>query len=184
MKRTIFLVISTLIMGNLHAQKKIETSQPKLFQKLVVDVGAVPLSTSFGNPQMTSYIFSLGYQVIKRLDVRLNLDLFNVFDKNREVNSSSNYCERLFGLSLGLGYSALKGKGDTFFKNTNLGFVGKFGAGIISESREQESLFFDISARAHISTIPYIGLGINHQMYFSTIEPDLTSLYLAFGIDF
>jgi hypothetical protein len=185
MKKIILILVSTIIMCNLFAQKEDEIGQQKLFQKLVLDIGATPLSTSFGdNPQLTSYNFSIGYQVIKRLDVRLSLDLLNIFEENSEVNSNLNSYERLLGLSIGLGCIALKGKDDTFFKNTSLGFVGKFGAGIAPESREQESLFFDISARAHLGKTPYIGLGINHQITDIFMGEDFTSLYFTFGIDF
>lgn len=184
MKRIIWIVVSTLIVGNIYAQEKDLNDQIKLFQKLVLDVGATPLSTSFGdNPQMTSYNFTLGYQIIERLDVRLNLDILNIYEKNSQVNSP-NYYERLMGMSIGLGCIALKGKSDTFFKNTRLGFVGKFGAGISPESSEQESLFFDISARAYLGKIPYIGLGINHQITDIFNGSDFTSLYFTFGIDF
>lgn len=185
MKRIIWIVVSTLIVGTINAQDKDVNDQIKLFQKLVLDVGATPLSASFGdNPQLTSYNFAIGYQIIERLDVRLNLDVLNNFEKNSEVNSSSYYYERLLGMSLGLSCIALKGKSDTFFKNTRLGFVGKFGAGISPESSEQESLFFDISARVYLGKIPYIGLGINHQITDIFNGSDFTSLYFTFGIDF
>jgi hypothetical protein len=185
MKKIILILVSTIIMCNLFAQKENEIGQQKLLQKLVLDIGATPLSTSFGNnPQLTSYNFSIGYQVIKRLDVRLNLDLLNIFEENSEVNNNLNYYEKLLGLSLGIGCNVLKGKEDSFFKNTSLGFVGKFGAGIAPESREQESLFFDISARAHLGKTPYIGLGINHQITDIFMGEDFTSLYFTFGIDF
>lgn len=184
MKRIIWIIVSTLIVGTINAQEKDANNQIKLFQKLVLDVGATPLSTSFGdNPQLTSYNFSIGYQIIERLDVRLNLDVLNNFEKSKVNGSAYNY-ERLLGMSLGLGCTALKGKSDTFIKNTRLGFVGKFGAGINPDSSEQESLFFDIAARAYLGNIPYIGFGINHQITDIFNGSDFTSLYFTFGIDF
>lgn len=180
MKKIIMILVSTLVIGNLLAQKEGEINQPKLFQKLVLDIGATPLSSSFGdNLQMTTYNFALGYQVIKRLDLRLNLDVLNIFEENINLN----YYERLLGLSFGIGCIAFYGKEETFFKNTSLGFVGKFGAGIEPQSRMQESLFFDISTRAYLGKTPYIGLGINYQITDIFMGADFASLYFTFGID-
>lgn len=185
MKKFMLIFVFTLIIRTLLAQNTAENVQPKLFNKLVLDLGATPASISFGdNTQMTSYNFALGYQVIKRLDIRLNMDVMNFFDNNDQEGSNQKYYERLLGLSIGIGFIAIKGKEDSFFKNTNLGFVGKFGAGIEPASNEQKSLFFDISARAHLGKIPYFGLGINHQISDVFTGSDFTSLYFSFGIDF
>ena len=109
------------------------------------------------------------------------MDVMNIFDKSDQGNNNSGYYERLLGLSFGIGAIVLKGKEDSFLKNTNLGFVGKSGAGIDPVSQEQESLFFDISARIHLGMVPYIAAGINRQITDVFMGKDFTSLYFSFG---
>jgi hypothetical protein len=186
MKRTYLIILPILVIGNLFAQEQDDIAQHKLLQKIVIDIGATPLSKSFGdNPHMTSYNFSLGYQINKRLDLRLNLDILNIFSEEiNEWNRTLNIYERLLGPSIGIGFIAFNGKDDTFLKNKSLGFVGKFGVGIEPQSRMQESLFFDISTRAYLGKIPFIAIGINRQITDVFKGSDFTSLYLAFGINF
>jgi hypothetical protein len=184
MKRVLFLFAATIMTVSLSSQEANKPGQSKFFQKIVLDIGAIPFSTSFGNPRMTGYNFTLGYQVIKRLDVRFNLDVYNYYDKNREPNYPLHYDEKLIGLSIGLGYVAFKGKDNSFLNHKSISFIGKFGAGISPEDSTQQTLFFDLAARVHLGIIPYISFGFTDQMYFSEIDPDLKSLYISFGIDF
>jgi hypothetical protein len=185
MKRFLLIIVSTCIMINLNAQRFNETNYPKLFQKLVLDIGAIPFSASIGdNPNMSSYNFSLGYQVTKKLDVRINADVLYQFEY--EPNSVPNIYlyDRILGLSLGANLIAFKGKSDTFLEKASFGIVGKFGAGVSPERLEQQSLFYDISFRTYLGNIPYLGLGINHQMYDSSFKTNFSSIYLSFGLDF
>jgi hypothetical protein len=181
MKRFFLIIVSTLIVLNLNAQKYTETNYPKLFQKLVLDIGAVPLSVPVNdNVRMSAYNFSLGYQFTKSLDIRLNADVFHQYKYMPHI---FYLYHRILGLSLGANFNAFKGKSGSFLEKTSLGFVGKFGVGVAPEM-EQESIFYDFSARTYFGNIPYVSLGINHQFYDSSYRSNLVSLYVSFGLDF
>jgi hypothetical protein len=180
MKRFFLIIVSTLIVVNLNAQRYNDANYPKLFQKLVLDLGAIPLSVPVNdNVRMTAYNFSLGYQFTKRLDIRMNADVFHQYKYMPYVFF---LYDRILGLSLGANFNAFKGKSGTLLEKTSLGFLGKFGVGVAE--KEQQSLFYDFSARTYFGNIPYVSLGINHQFYDSSYRSNLVSLYVSFGLDF
>lgn len=185
MKRFFLIIVSTCIMLNLSAQRYNETNYPKLFQKLVLDIGAIPFSAPIGdNPNMSSYNFSLGYQIAKKLDIRINADVLNQFEYKPRFIPDIYLYDKILDLSLGANLNAFNGKSDTFLEKASFGIVGKFGVGVSPEHLEQQSLFYDISFRTYLGNIPYLGLGINHQMYDSSYKSNLVSIYLSFGLDF
>lgn len=192
MKKSFLIFVSTIIMLSVSAQNEESTGVQKVFQKLVLDVGAAPFSKSIDDErQMYYYNFGLGYQVIKRVDVRLCIDIFDLhnsdyYESPFEYSRSEDACDRLWGMSLGVNYKAFKGKKGTFLDNTSVAFMGKFGTAITVKYSEQESWFYDFSTRLYIGRIPYFGVGINHQNFdtFFGEDSDFTSLYLVFGMDF
>jgi hypothetical protein len=185
MKKIIFIILAALTIYSAMAQNEEKKPCSGLFQKLVVDLGAVPFSISKeNNPTYRTYNFALGYQLAKRLDIRFSYDLMTMFVKEPKNNwLNLDYYNRLQCYSLGLNYVALQGKNETFTENKKLTVAGKFG--FTAYNDYGESFFYDISARIYLDRIPYIGLGMNHQ--FITDEdyfPEMTSLYLYFGLDF
>ena len=179
MKKTVLLLATMLIVGIISAQKPFEEKTAKVFDKLVVDIGAIPFSTSnLQQTQVSAYNLALGYKFSKRFDFRINTDLYNLFDAN-ETNSY----ERLFGLSLGTNYLLLAGQNNSLLNKADIHLVGKFGAGISPENMEQESLFYDVSMRTYFGK-SYLGIGSNNQLFGSSIKPNLSTLYISFGIDF
>ena len=185
MKRKFLIYITALCVINLSAQNDDEVNHPKLLQKLALDIGAIPISVTTGDhPNLSSYSFVLGYQVVKRLDLRINADVFNLFENESDNLNDYDLYERLIGLSLGVKYSVFKGNKYSFIDRASPKFVGKFGVGISPEYSEHESFFYDFSVRACIGSVPYIGIGINQQLYFSIFKSNLSSFYISFGLDF
>jgi hypothetical protein len=185
MKKLLLIIASASILTNLPAQEGNETGYPKLFQKLVLDIGAVPYGAPIGdNPGMSSYDFSLGYQLTKRFDFRLNADVLNQIEYKPRVFNDTYLYDRLLDLSFGTNFRAFKGKSDTFLEKVSFSVFGKFGAGVSPEHLEQQSLFYDVSVRSYLGNFPYLGLGINHQMYDSSYKPNLVNIYFTFGLDF
>ncbi|MFA5647523.1 MAG: hypothetical protein WC951_04360 [Bacteroidales bacterium] len=187
MKRLFLTAIAASMMLNLSAQRYNETEYPKIFQKLVLDIGATPFSVPIeGNSKISTYNFSLGYQIGKKADIRFNADILNQFENYyTSPNTSGIYFSgRLVNLSLGTSVNIFNGKNDSFLKNISSNLVGKLGIGISPEHKEQESIFYDVSFRTYFGNIPYIGLGINHQMYGSSYKPNSANIYISFGLDF
>ncbi|HIE15657.1 MAG TPA: hypothetical protein EYP69_01910 [Bacteroidales bacterium] len=187
--RTIYsIIIATLITFNLNAQKEKVDNYPKLFKKLVLDIGAVPISISNSNYyKISSYSLGLGYQVTNNFDIRINNEIFTLSEKY-DFGGYSSLADKtyrnLWNISLGANYKVLNGKSGTRMENTSLSFVGKFGAGISTEFMEQETLFYDLSVRGYLGRTPYIGIGVNRTFSDYYINRSIMSLYLSFGIDF
>ncbi len=184
MIRKALIAVLLVVSISLIAQGQEKDANFKPFNKIVLDLSGTPLSiTNADDMQLYAYGLAMGYQFNDRIDIRINVDQFIFSYKFDDLNSDRYLVDRLIGLSLGSNITVFKPKDDSFFANSTLGLVGKFGAGISPKYREQESLFYDLSLRANIGKVPYIGLGVNHQFGDILIENDI-SLYFTFGLSF
>ncbi|MCF8372722.1 MAG: hypothetical protein K9H64_13940 [Bacteroidales bacterium] len=191
MKKSFLIFVSTIIVLSLSAQNEELTGTQKICQKLVLDAGAAPFSQSIDDDrQMFTYNFGFGYQVFKKMDVRLCIDLFDLHQANYysdpvPYSVSIDAYHRLWGMALGVNYKAFKGKKGTFLENAGVSFLGKFGTAITVKYSEQESWYYDFSTRIYLGDVPYIGAGMNHHSELLLgMDSGFTSLYLAFGLDF
>lgn len=186
MKRIILIVVSSLIVSSLIAQNEENIIKTNLFQKLVLDVGAAPLGMTTGNNlNLSSYNYTLGYQITNSFDLRINFDVFTLFGSHPYQNGDIDIHDRFVGLSLGTKFIAYKGKNDSFMENKSIAFVGKFGVSMFPEQYKIEYFLSDISARAYLGKVPYFGLGYSyHKGLFSTLYDFSNSFYINFGLDF
>ena len=183
MKNIILIILSALLVINLSAQEVRKDNYPKILDKLVLDFGAMPMSIQLiGEHKLNSYSISLGYQITDNFDLRINNDMFNVIGPSITDGFKVISYEKVLAFSLGANYRVLRGKGDSFMKNTSLALVGKLGFGLNREYMEQNAFFYDFSVRGYLGKIPYVGIGIN-QIYFDVLDDSLLSLYFTFGID-
>jgi len=183
MKNIILIILSALLIINLSAQEVKKDNYPKILDKLVLDFGAMPMSAPMtGEFNLNSYSISLGYQITDNFDLRINNDMFNIIGPSYIGDIKVFPYGKVLAFSLGANYRVLRGKGDSFMKNTSLALVGKLGFGLNREFMEQDAFFYDFSVRAYLGKIPYVGIGIN-QIYFDVLDDSLLSLYFTFGID-
>ncbi len=184
MIRKVLITVLLVASASLIAKSQDKDASFKPFNKIVLDLGAVPMSiTNTDDMQFYAYSLALGYQFNDRIDIRINVDQFNFSYQNYEFMSERYSAERLIGLSIGSNVTVFRPKKDSFFANSTLGLVGKFGAGISPKYKEQESLFGDLSLRANIGKVPYFGLGVNYQFYGNTYKENHIGLYFTFGLN-
>ncbi len=176
----------------MNAQTEKADDYPKLLEKLVLDIGTMPVCIS--NPGvpgirgMHSYSIALGYQLTNKLDLRINNELYhfvpylNTSDDGLYFGGRPTY-DRLWAWSLGANYKAFKGKSGTYMEKTSLAFVGKVGFGLFAENNWNEAIYYDLSVRGYLGKIPYIGLGINQIFVDDLSYSYMLSFYFTFGLD-
>jgi hypothetical protein len=161
----------------------------RLFQRLVIDIGAAPVT--FSDPTQYDcffYNFAIGYQFGKHFDLRIHRDLIHVFD--RDYLGYPSPCVRLFTLSLGGNYRWYSQKTQGIFKGVSYSVALKAGATITQIWKEQQSIFYDISARIYPVKNGYIATGFNHDLFSDWIRwgypnrQHIETFYFSFGLDF
>ena len=186
MKNQIFTIVLIILFTGVYAQENKDKEQPKAFDKIVLDLSAIPFSISSNDydPQLTTYSLALGYQINDKLDFRINVDQFNFYRNTEMTLLDTDNLKRLIGLSIGSNLIVFQGKQETFLENISFGLNGKFGAGISPEHSEQESLFWDLSLRMNVGKVPYFGIGVNHQISGSMTNYNQLSSYITIGVNF
>lgn len=182
MKRTLLIIVTLVISITAFSQEGNSTSRTPL-QRVILDVGAVPYEyTINGAGYLRSVNLGIGYEISKRLDLRLNLDFNTFYDMNELGIPSPDFYRNMRALSIGASYSVLNDF-KLIYSHSQLDLSGKFGIDINDHS-EQESIFYDISARLKFKDIPYVGIGFNHHIFDTMFNSDFSGLYLTIGLEF
>ena len=182
MKKAVLILTLSLFNLTVFAQSDQKADKTPL-QRIILDVGATPFQLNISNVgTLKSLNFGLGYEVGKRLDLRINLDL-NAFINQYQYGPYSPYYENEFslkkGMSIGFNYAILNDF-KFIYDDCSLEVLGKFGVDINSKS-EQESFLYDVSVRLKMLDLPYVGIGYNHHiMDFH----DMKGVYCTFGLEF
>lgn len=183
MKKTMLLILAVLISVAAFSQTGTDSKRTPL-QKLIVDVGAIPIQVAFKDKgSLKSFNFALGYEITRKLDLRFNYDLNNFYNQNLFFqNNNQNLITKLTGLSFGVNYNVLNDV-KFIYDHSALDVLAKFGIDI-NDYSEQETLFYDLSVRLKMKDLPYVGIGYNHHIFDSIITRDVKGVYLTFGLEF
>ena len=185
MRKLLLITTLTTLMLSLNAQEENLSPTQKVFQKLVLDIGASPYSYALeDNIHIFSYSIGLGYLFSEKSDVRMNIDKFDIHCDGDHWKFDENTYSPFLGLSLSASKKYFVGKDNTLFDNTSLAFVGKTGMAFSQKNSKQKLLFFDLSTRIYFGNVPYLGIGYNLKFYSDLYTEDLSNIYLSFGIDF
>lgn len=159
----------------------------RIFHRLVIDIGAAPVTFSDPNYyHWFSYNFAIGYQFGEHFDLRIHRDLIHVFD-TRDFFVYPIPCERLFTLGIGGNYRWYAQKPQGIFKGVSYSLALKAGATIFQVWNEQQSIFYDISARFYPVKNGYVATGFNHDLFMSRFawgQNHMGTFYFSFGLDF
>jgi hypothetical protein len=181
----LFMILSFQGFSQLSGDHKVAL----VFNKLVLDVGATPVSWSdVSMYDFYFYNFAIGYQFGKRFDLRLHRDLVHVV--TTWDNSWDYYnLERLRSLGVGVNYRVQPEKWQGIMKGVSYSLALKAGFTISKEYKEQQSIFYDISARIYPLKYCYFATGFNHDLFsdqriFHQNKQHIQTFYFSFGLDF
>ena len=178
------------------AQQEGDSRLARVFQRLVIDVGASPVSFSFPNSFETfSYNFAMGYQFKSHFQLRFQYDLiqsYHTYDggfPNGWGPWSTITSERLFALGVGGNYRWCSRKPEGLFKGVGYSIALKAGATFSESHREQQSIYYDLSARFYPKRNCYFAVGFNHDLFADRMrlvsrKEHLETIYFSFGIEF
>lgn len=160
-----------------------------VFNKLVLDVGATPVSWSDASKyDFFFYNFAIGYQFGKRFDLRLHRDIVHIVETYDPYWIGYNF-ERLYSLALGANYRVQPDRWQGIMRGVSYSVAMKAGVTVSQEENEQQSLFYDISARIYPVKNCYFATGFNHdlfgdRMFWVNGNQHIKTFYFSFGLDF
>jgi hypothetical protein len=189
MKNFAWIFCAFLISLNGFAQNS-EGAERTVFQRIILDLGHSPYQVTlsdFGTVRSTN--MAIGYEITRKVDLRLNVDLNTFYDLQTLGQGMENQYVNTTALSLGVNYNLMEG---IFKGNTSLDVLGKVGIDIIEST--MESLLFDVSARLKFYDMPYIGIGYrqhNIEVFGIYTPPEsspfnhnMAGIYVTFGVEF
>lgn len=183
MKKIIISIIFVFVALIAYPQSSGTSNGGKLFQRLVIDIGASPVIFSDRySPKFTFYNFALGYQFSKRFDLRIQTDIINIYQKNDVFNWSEE--DKMIAIGLGANYRVYFAEERIKMAGKSLSVAAKMGFAIFPESRMQQSICYDLAARLYPGRNYYFAVGLNHQLFTNWNPSNIPTLYLGFGLDF
>jgi len=174
------------------AQPDIDRPAARVFQRLVIDIGAAPVA--FSNPgrfEHYFYNFAIGYQFRNHFALKFHYDLIHAMETvdNPPWGGSFTSFERMFAMGIGGNYRFYPQKPQGLFKGVSYSAALKAGATFSHDYSEQQSVFYDVSVRIYPKKNFYFAAGFNHDLFTDRMRwsPDkehLQTFYFSFGLDF
>jgi hypothetical protein len=168
------------------SQTQFGKSLPRWLDKMVFEVSAVPVSYSDAQPYNLTWLnFALGYTLGSGFELTYNRDLMNVY---RSDHFLIGY-QRLRSLGLAGNYRFHTCQKPGFFNGFSFSARLKAGITVSPEEKEQQSIFYDISARIYPQKNYFLAVGFNQDRegiwYLGYNNNDLcNTLYASFGLSF
>jgi hypothetical protein len=186
MKNAAFIFIFTFSLCSGYAQDIAENGQSSFFRHVVLEASTVPFSFSTENDlKLTGFMYAAGYQVNEKLDMRFHVDRLLLQQEYPSIDADTY--TKLVGLSIGGNYHVFQINKKLFIPLTGISFAGKVGITATVDEMEQQSVFFDLSARTMLGRYAFLSLGLNqHFGSFLGLDPvsDATGFfYFSFGIN-
>ncbi len=161
----------------------------RIFNRLVIDLGAAPVTfTDVEEYDLYFYHFAIGYQFGKHFDLKLHRDLIHVVRPLDRFFGVNNFT-RNFALGVGGNYRWKPEKWQGIMQGVGYSVAVKAGATFSCDAREQQSIFYDLSARIYPVKYCYLAAGFNHDLFSERLWADyhkkhIQSFYFSFGLDF
>jgi hypothetical protein len=182
-----FLILSLTCV----AQSNGDHPASRVFQRLVIDIGATPVS--FSNPSRVDqyfYNFAIGYQFKNNLELKFHWDLIQAF-QTVSMGAWNDFTtfDRLFAMGVGGNYRWYSQKTQGLFNGVSYSVALKAGATFSQDYREQQSIYYDISARLYPKKNVYFATGFNHDLFtmrsfLPSNKEHVETFYFSFGLDF
>ncbi len=139
-----------------------------------------PLITSFKKDELsTAYGCGMSHFFTPKLNIGLQVhSIYNLNSKFKVYGYESS-------LGISTAYTIFNGTGSSFWNGGSFELVAELGGGASNFNDDVMFFFGDLSLRAYINNLAFVGIGYNHKRYDKEADNDnKNSLYLSFGFRF